>query len=604
MFLQVVFCLTSIIIPATAKAVGHVSNLVSGETDVAGGSVDQWYVQKQRQELANLVNQAPFAENLDNVDWSPPGVTQTRPQSMPSSFEATSDMRGNSPNVGRPSFVSNEESKPLVPQMRERLAQQQHTAVFGGPQVVERGIMDQHIASEPPQQHHVAAAHQQQAVEQTSMQLQQLSQQVQEGKGVDPTLAGLISQQAGLLSGPQVVRPSFLFPTAQTTNVGPASGWPASFAVLPQPSPSPIGSEQQKLVPSPAPGSSSSAKGVVEQSTGGTAGKTKTKLSRSVQKGAKLLPIDSNAGFTINATVRVNPGGPTEEDCKVVGFGSLIIAEPLRFSHTADEVIEQLALPTVERGTPPKTGPTTIGNYTVEQYPVEEVAPWGYSGDRGAGKWGDLTPEYSVCKSGTHQSPIDVVDIRVARFLPLLITSYKDSTVTLKNDGHGINIPYESGSYFNFGQAQYELFEIQFHTPSEHKLDGFALPMEIQLIHKSDDGTTAVLSVFAKIGDEPNAFLDKVWEFTPTVAGTLVATDLKVNAVDLLPLGNNYFAYYGSMTRPPCTEGWKWFVLRDTITISKKHVDRLRAIVATENARPTQFLNDRTVEVSILNTLS
>lgn len=320
---------------------------------------------------------------------------------------------------------------------------------------------------------------------------------------------------------------------------------------------------------------------------------------KSVQKGAKLLPIESNSGFSIGATVRVNPGGPTEEDAQIVGFGSLILSDALRFSHAADEVVEQLAAPAEKVSV--KKEVVKLGNYTVESYPVEEPAFWNYEKPQG---WGDITPEYSVCKSGTHQSPIDIVDIRVARFLPLLITSYKDTIATLKNDGHTIIIPYEGGSYFNFGQAQYELFEIQFHSPSEHKLDGFALPMEIHLIHKSEDGTTAVLAVFAKLGDEANAFMDKVWEFTPTTSGSLVATDLKVNAVDLLPLGNNYFAYYGSSTRPPCTEGWKWFVLRDTITIQKKHVDRMRAIFNTDNARPTQYLNDRTVEVSILNTLS
>lgn len=57
----------------------------------------------------------------------------------------------------------------------------------------------------------------------------------------------------------------------------------------------------------------------------------------------------------------------------------------------------------------------------------------------------------------------------------------------------------------------------------------------------------------------------------------------------------DFYNYAGSLTTPPCSEGVRWFVLKDRITISHKQVDEFSHFVHGANARPVQPLNDRTV---------
>jgi carbonic anhydrase len=34
--------------------------------------------------------------------------------------------------------------------------------------------------------------------------------------------------------------------------------------------------------------------------------------------------------------------------------------------------------------------------------------PWDYAGAKGAEHWGDLDPDYALCKTGKEQSPLDI----------------------------------------------------------------------------------------------------------------------------------------------------------------------------------------------------
>jgi carbonic anhydrase len=65
----------------------------------------------------------------------------------------------------------------------------------------------------------------------------------------------------------------------------------------------------------------------------------------------------------------------------------------------------------------------------------------------------------------------------------------------------------------------------------------------------------------------------------------------------LLPVWQGYYAFQGSLTTPPCTEGVQWFVLQSPLTISIEQ-ERTFAKLYPDNARPLQPRNRRTVEVS------
>jgi len=40
---------------------------------------------------------------------------------------------------------------------------------------------------------------------------------------------------------------------------------------------------------------------------------------------------------------------------------------------------------------------------------------WGYKGEIGPDRWGDLSPEFKLCKIGKAQSPIDIRETRKVR---------------------------------------------------------------------------------------------------------------------------------------------------------------------------------------------
>uniref|UniRef100_UPI003075C2F1 carbonic anhydrase family protein n=2 Tax=Vibrio TaxID=662 RepID=UPI003075C2F1 len=52
--------------------------------------------------------------------------------------------------------------------------------------------------------------------------------------------------------------------------------------------------------------------------------------------------------------------------------------------------------------------------------------------------------------------------------------------------------------------------------------------------------------------------------------------------------------FNGSLTTPPCSEGVRWFVLKDTQTLSKDQAAKLMEVMG-QNNRPLQPLNARVV---------
>lgn len=61
---------------------------------------------------------------------------------------------------------------------------------------------------------------------------------------------------------------------------------------------------------------------------------------------------------------------------------------------------------------------------------------------KGPQHWGDIKPEWSMCKNGTMQSPIDLLNqrVQIVSNLGTLQINYKPSNATLKNRGHDIMV--------------------------------------------------------------------------------------------------------------------------------------------------------------------
>jgi carbonic anhydrase len=235
-------------------------------------------------------------------------------------------------------------------------------------------------------------------------------------------------------------------------------------------------------------------------------------------------------------------------------------------------------------------------NSTMHHYLHKKEQPhsadWGYTGENGPEHWGDLCPEYEIAKTGKKQSPIDIRN-PVGEHLPKLHFSYKPSRIRLIYNGHTIEEQQDPGS-FTVGDGQsFELKQFHFHSPSEHTVDGKPFPMEMHLVHQAQDGTLGVLTVFITEG-EHNAAFDPVWNNLPDANQPSRDADRTIDTMALLPKDHSYYAYEGSFTTPPCTEGVQWVVLTTPVSLSKQQISRFRQIIDGNN-RPVQPLNGRRI---------
>ncbi|NJK80366.1 MAG: carbonic anhydrase family protein [Chloroflexaceae bacterium] len=230
--------------------------------------------------------------------------------------------------------------------------------------------------------------------------------------------------------------------------------------------------------------------------------------------------------------------------------------------------------------------------------PTQQPAPaaegaaveWGYEGEIGPENWSTLSGNFATCGLGTEQSPIDLSEPAPSDEFGPLELNYAATPITVLNNGHTIELEYEPGSTLTFNGQTYELVQFHFHNPSEHTLTGEASPLEAHLVHRDNNGNLAVIGVFLMLG-EANPFLAQFWDALPAAAGE-TEVEGEINVRDLLPEDLSYHTYTGSLTTPPCSEGVRWLVLRDTVTISQEQVDAFTAIYSG-NARPVQPLNDR-----------
>ena len=224
---------------------------------------------------------------------------------------------------------------------------------------------------------------------------------------------------------------------------------------------------------------------------------------------------------------------------------------------------------------------------------------WSYEGSTGPAHWGDLKPEYVLAKTGTEQSPIDIVPASATKKdgEPIEV-SYQPTTVEILNNGHTIEDDYHGGGRLRVGEHEYTLAQFHFHSPSEHTVDGKHFPMEMHLVHKDAGGNLAVIGVLIAEGKENPALANIERYFPPTPGRAQRIEGVFVNATDLLPASLASYRYSGSLTTPPCSEGVAWFVLREPIEASKAQIAGFRAIIDGNN-RPTQPLHGRTVTASM-----
>lgn len=227
--------------------------------------------------------------------------------------------------------------------------------------------------------------------------------------------------------------------------------------------------------------------------------------------------------------------------------------------------------------------------------------PWSYEGPRGPEHWGDLDPEYALCKQGKEQSPIDIQNTQEADLAPLKFEYRSEPLKYLINNGYTIRVNYhdaaDSGNFLIIGDTRYQLTQFHFHRPSEEYIHGKAYDMEVHLMHKAADGKIIGVVVFLTSG-KANAAIQQIWDHMPQTPGKEQGIPgVEINPAELLPQHTSYYQYEGSISAPPCNENVTWLVLKMPVEISREQISKF-AKLYPHDVRPVQPLNGRPVKES------
>ena len=203
-------------------------------------------------------------------------------------------------------------------------------------------------------------------------------------------------------------------------------------------------------------------------------------------------------------------------------------------------------------------------------------------------------PTTSLPATAAGQSPIDVPAARALERVPhRLFADYHATREHLVHKAHTLELVYDPGSRLELDGESYALEQLHFHTPSEHRVAGRRFPLEMHLVHQSDSGRFLVVGVLFDTGS-PNAFLERLLRDAPLDEGR-IDRDEPIDVGVLFREPAHFFAYDGSFTTPPYTEGVRWLILQRRPEVSADQVVRL-LVLEGGNAREVQPLGQRIVE--------
>ena len=191
------------------------------------------------------------------------------------------------------------------------------------------------------------------------------------------------------------------------------------------------------------------------------------------------------------------------------------------------------------------------------------------------------------------QSPVDIAGYTTGDRQDLSF-AYTGHAKSLTNTGEFVKVNYENGSSIRLDGHTYQLTAAHTHNPSEHTLNGESFALEMHLVHKRESGEIAVVGILYRLG-EPDPAIQSIIDAAPKQDETITPTS-PMKPSDFLPAGHGYFAYTGSLTTPPYTEGVRWHVMSETAEVSEQQVTQLAALTGGgANNRPIQPLNNHQI---------
>ncbi len=225
-------------------------------------------------------------------------------------------------------------------------------------------------------------------------------------------------------------------------------------------------------------------------------------------------------------------------------------------------------------------------------------AHWGYTGDIGPDRWAELSPDNKLCAVGTRQSPIDIRD-GIAVDLEKIAFDYRPSGFSVLDNGHTVQVNVAPGNGLTVMGRRYELVQFHFHRPGEERVNGRQFDMVAHLVHRDSSGKLAVVAVLLERGPDspPQPVLQTVWANLPLEKGETLQAQAQIDLNQLLPENRGYYAYMGSLTTPPCSEGVLWMVMRQPVAVTLQQIN-VFARLYPMNARPLQAGSGRLIKES------
>lgn len=220
---------------------------------------------------------------------------------------------------------------------------------------------------------------------------------------------------------------------------------------------------------------------------------------------------------------------------------------------------------------------------------------WSYSGQTGPAHWAELSADNKLCSAGKNQSPIDIdpsatIDTALE---PVALDYTMMVADRITNNGHTIQVDMRSGGLMKLDGEEFKLKQFHFHTPSENTVKGKNFPLEAHFVHQNEAGELAVAAMLF-IPGPPDRTLEVLWENIPEKTGQSVRLSSgALKTIESEIKVENYYRYNGSLTTPPCTEGVRWIVLQQPMTVSQQQLKKLQEVLGHSNNRPVQALNAR-----------
>ena len=208
-----------------------------------------------------------------------------------------------------------------------------------------------------------------------------------------------------------------------------------------------------------------------------------------------------------------------------------------------------------------------------------------------------ITPALiTVCggeQAAAQQSPVNIVGYTTGDTSDLSF-EYSGNAKYLTNTGEFVKVNYDNSGGIRLRDEAYQLVEAHTHNPSEHTIEGERFALEMHLVHKRESGEIAVVGILYPLG-EPNLAIQAIIDAAPG-EGEPDTPTLVIPASDFLPVSHGYYAYAGSLTTPPYTEGVRWHVMSEVLEVSEEQVEQLAALTGGgTNSRELQPLNGREI---------